>query len=288
MTLTQTIKKNSILDLLVFGVRWSGRLLTNRLRGLPDFIILGTQRGGTTSLYNYLADHPQIRPCFLKETHFFDRYYKRGIGWYRAYFPFRRTLMTTASDWGVSHLTGEATPYYLYHPHVPNRVHKAIPQAKLIVLLRNPVDRAYSHYNHVAKNGLESLTFEKAIERELEIMPVETQKILDDENYLSFTYQNYSYLSRGIYIDQLLNWFKYFNRDRILVLKSETFYDDPSSALNKTLEFLGLPIWAPISFEKYNLAHYTPMKDTTHKWLTEYFRPHNSRLYEYLGEDFYW
>jgi hypothetical protein len=288
MIISHSLRSYSIWDLSRLGARWIGRVLTNNFRCLPDYIILGTQRGGTTSLYNYLAGHPKILPGFLKETHFFDRYYKWGLGWYRANFPFRQVTKTSNSGLTHTYLTGEGTPYYLFHPHIPNRVKQAVPNARLIVLLRNPIDRAYSHYHHMVKNGLESLTFEKAIERELEIMPGEALKVLDNENYLSFAYQNYSYLSRGIYIHQLINWHKLFNREQILVLKSETLFDDPPSILGRTLDFLQLPRWEPSGFEKYNLAHYEPMNDLTQRMLAKYFLPYNLQLYEYLGEDFGW
>ncbi len=116
---------------------WIYRRLTSGSRRLPDFIILGAQRAGTSSLYYYLSQHPQILPAVRKELHFFDDHYRRGLGWYRSQFPTRGARGT---------ITGEATPYYLSHPHAPARIQRLLPQARLIVLLRNPVERAISHY----------------------------------------------------------------------------------------------------------------------------------------------
>src|SRR5690348_6863383 len=144
------------------------RGVTSPIRLLPDFLVIGTQRGGTTSLYHYLQAHESIAPSSIKEIHFFDRKYARGLAWYRGHFP------TGAEKWYAQRLrrqafvTGEASPVYLFHPHVPARVKQALPAVKLIVLLRNPVDRAYSQYYHAVELGLETRPFEEAIGDEVE------------------------------------------------------------------------------------------------------------------------
>ena len=141
------------------------RATTYPLRLLPDFLIIGTQRGGTTSLYNYLVEHPGIGAASIKEVHFFDTpHFKQGLAWYRGHFPsaFQRYYVERSLKHGF--VTGEASPYYLFHPHAPKRVAGLMPQMKLIVMLRNPVDRAYSHYHHEVAGGHEKLaTFEEAI-----------------------------------------------------------------------------------------------------------------------------
>src|SRR5919201_6138602 len=143
---------------------------TSPLRRLPGFLILGTRRGGTTSLFNYLLEHPSVAPLFpsaqnIKGVHYFDKQHAKGRAWYRSHFP---TVIFSAF-WrvrGYRMIAGEASPYYLFHPWAPQRAHELVPHAKLIVLLRNPVDRAYSHYRERVRNGVEDLTFEEAIERE--------------------------------------------------------------------------------------------------------------------------
>src|SRR5579885_2674785 len=137
------------------------RTITSSIRLLPDFIIIGTQRGGTTSLYAYLGQHPQIAPAVIKEVHFFDNNYERGVGWYRTQFPFLIEKSIAKNIGQQNFITGEASPYYLFHPHVPERAAKVVPGAKLIVLLRNPIDRAYSHYYHEVELGHEKLSFEQ-------------------------------------------------------------------------------------------------------------------------------
>src|SRR2546423_13513556 len=124
------------------------RRLTHKIRIIPDFLIIGGQKCGTTSLYYYLIEHPNIAPAVRKQMHFFDNRFKKGFGWYKSNFP------TIFSKWYKTFLhkqkfvSGEATPYYLFHPLAASRVHQFLPDVKLIVLLRNPVNRAYSHYNH--------------------------------------------------------------------------------------------------------------------------------------------
>ncbi len=117
---------------------------------------------------------------------------------------------------------------------------------------------------------------------------MERAKMLEDENYRSFNYQNYSYLSRGIYVDQLENWTRFFDRDQILVLKSEDFNDDPVATLEQIAEFIDLPKWELNEYKKYHYAHYPEMDAAIRKRLTTYFEPHNQRLYEFLGMDLGW
>lgn len=279
------LSRRSFRYLVGFSVRWVGRLLTNRLREIPSFIIIGAQRGGTTSFYNYMSGHPQFRPGILKETHFFDHYYQAGMGWYRAFFPIKSIDRKSGNE---AYITGEATPYYLFHPHVPGRIHKSLPGVKLIALLRNPVDRAYSHYHHMHKNGFEKLSFEDAIAREKEILPGEISRIEAYKHYRSFAHQNYSYLARGQYVDQLINWYQFFPRNQILVLKSEEFSIHPLEILSKSFSFLGIKEYKPDRYQRYNASNYQEMNSATRSMLEDYFEPFNHRLYELLGIDFGW
>src|SRR5438067_227401 len=141
------------------------RGMTHSWRLLPDFLIIGTQRGGTTSLYHYLKTHPCVESATTSDTHFFDKKFSKGLGWYRGHFP---TWMEKyyAQMRGQRFVTGEASSSYLFHPHVPKRVVQVLPHVKLIVLLRNPVDRAYSQYYHAIELGHETLSFEEAIASE--------------------------------------------------------------------------------------------------------------------------
>src|SRR5579863_10505639 len=177
------------------------RGITSPMRLLPDFLIIGAQRGGTTSLFHYLEAHPCIKPAVNKDLHFFDRKYNKGLAWYRGHFPTRIEQYYAQKIRRRAFVTGEASPSYLFHPHTPRRVVQAIPHVKLIILLRNPVSRAYSQYHHAVELGHESLAFEEAIQGEEERTAREQEKMLRDEHYYSEEFKHRSYLSKGIYVD---------------------------------------------------------------------------------------
>jgi hypothetical protein len=260
-------------------------LTTAPVRTLPDFVIIGAQKSGTSFLYRLLVQHPHVKPAFAKEVHYFDLNFRRGDNWYRSHFP----LQTPNSS---RYITGEASPYYLFHPHAARRASTVLPDAKLIVLLRNPVDRAYSHYQHQLKRGegegCETLTFEEAIEAEERIVPAEVSKMLQDEHYESVSHRTRSYLRRGIYIDQLLIWSSFFPREQMLILKSEDLFDDTTKVLERMLDFLKISHWAPETYSIPNKREYTGVSPLIRQRLDEYYKPHNERLYEYLGVDLGW
>jgi hypothetical protein len=263
--------------------RAEGELATG---ALPDFVIIGTQKGGTTFLYHFLARHPLVEPAASKELHFFDKNFDLGVEWYRRCFP--------APRWEGDRrtITGEATPYYMFHPRAAERIAGVAPRARLIALLRNPVDRAYSHHQQEVRKGGETLSFEEAIEAEKARLRGERGKMLEDEHYASFEHQRLSYLSRGVYIDQLLRWAEFFPREQLLVLKSEDFFESPNETLKLVLDFLDLPDWEPAPSElggRRNTGPYEGRMDPVlRRRLEEYFEPHNQRLYDYLGVDLGW
>ncbi len=258
------------------------------MRILPDFIIIGAQRCGITSLYSRMIQHPYIVPALLQEVAFFSNHFGKGLNWYRAHFPtflYKRYVRKIRRQ---DFITGEATGNYILNPHTPKRIFDTIPQVKLIALLRNPVDRAYSHYQLNAGWGVETLSFEDAIDREAERVRGEMEKVLEDEYYYSINQQFYSYLSKGIYVDQLRAWMSLFPRDQVLILKSEELFSDPPRILKQVFEFLNLPDWKLKEYREYNYADCQEMNPLTRRRLVNYFRPHNQRLYEYLGIDFGW
>jgi hypothetical protein len=273
---------------LSLAIKLPTRILTNNLRVLPNFLIIGASKCGTTSLYYYLIQHPSVVPALTKEAHFFDQTYRMGLAWYRGFSSTKlaKYYSTKITKKGV--ITGEATPCYIFHPHAPSRVFKTVPDAKLIVLLRNPVDRAYSYYHHNLRRGLESLSFEEAIESEEERLRGELEKMIDDNNYFSFNRQFYSYLSRGFYVDQLENWMKFFPSEQILILKSEDLFTDPGSIFKRIVAFLDLPDFEPNALKKANTTPSPEMDAATRKRLVDYFRPYNQKLYDFLGVDFGW
>jgi Sulfotransferase domain len=268
-----------------YTARHLWRLATAPVRTLPDFLIIGAQKSGTTFLYQLLVQHPHVKPAFAKEVHYFDLNFRKGDNWYRSYFPLQKRNSST-------YITGEASPYYLFHPHAPRRASAVVPDAKLVVLLRNPVDRAYSHYQHQVKRvggeARETLPFEEAIEAEEKILSREVDKMLQDEFYASSGHRTRSYLSRGIYIDQLLLWSSFFRREQMLVLKSEDLFNDTTNALERVLDLLEMPHWAPEAYSIPNKREYAGVSPLMRQRLNEYYKPHNQRLYEYLGVDLGW
>jgi hypothetical protein len=269
------------------------RGMTASLRLLPDFLIIGTQRGGTTALYHYLKTHPCIVPSPIVDTHFFDKKYRKGLRWYQAHFPTVWEKVCAQQVQRRAFATGEASSSYLFYPHAPRRVAKTLPHVKLIVCLRNPVDRAYSQYYHALELGHEKLSFEEAIQDEEERTAHEREKILKDEFYESDTYTHRSYLTRGIYVDQLQAWMDFFPREQFLILKSEEFYSNPVAIFKQVSTFLKVPETEPQlnkkEYKQYSHNTYSSrMEATLRMHLIEYFKPYNARLYEYLGIDFGW
>jgi hypothetical protein len=269
------------------------RGVTSSIRLLPDFLIIGTQRGGTTSLFHYLEAHACIKSAVNKDLHFFDRKYDKGLGWYRGHFPTRVEQWFTRRLQGRAFLTVEASPSYLFHPHAAGRVARAVPRVRLIVLLRNPVSRAYSQYHHAVELGHESLSFEEAIQGEEERTAGEWERMLREEHYYSEAFKHRSYLSKGIYVEQLRTWMALFPREQFLILKSEEFYADPAGSVAQVLAFLGLsPDELRLeqrAFKQYNNNIYpSGLSASTRERLAAYFEPHNRRLYDLLGADFGW
>lgn len=300
VTPKNTVKLKNITHRIRAYSAQSYRKATHRMRLLPDYLIIGGQRCGTSSLYYYLTQQPGVIGASTKEIHFFDDFYKNGIKWYRAQFPTIQYKKYIESVRKLHFLTGEASPYYLFHPHAPRRIQAALPNVKLIVLLRNPIDRAYSQHWLEVMGKYESLSFEEAIRNEEERTAGELDKMLKDEDYQSYQHRRFTYLARGIYIDQLQYWMNYFPREQFLILKTEDLYTHSAAIVRQTLDFLGMPateIDTNKEYKKYKVPSKTGYKTkdsapkmdaNTRAYLVEYFKPHNARLYEFLGRDLEW
>ena len=181
---------------------------TSRIRSLPDFLIIGGQRCGTTSLYRYLARHPAVVSAVLnKGVHYFDTDYDKGLNWYRSHFPSDPYKALVARRRNVTRvITGEGSPYYVFHPLAAARIADVLPAVKAILILRDPVTRAHSHYTHELARGFESLSFEEALEREEERLEGEEERMKTDPSYYSFSHQHHSYVARGRYLEQIERW----------------------------------------------------------------------------------
>lgn len=268
----------------------------------PGFLIVGAQKCGTTALRSYLSKHPRIIPASKKEIHFFDLdvAYNRGMAWYHGHFPLPHRLTQGA-------ITFEATPSYLFSPGAPERIFSYDSQMRLIVLLRNPVDRAYSAWNMyhilIQKNpeilleatrdssgahrrwvddllsGTPFHEFDEAVQSEIEAVLAGSSAV------------GFGYVRRGLYYDQLLRYLRYFDREQILTIDSRLLKSNTALALNQVVRFLGMPEhnWHQ---ERLLLVHNRPyeegMSQRARAMLSEFYKPYNERLYELLGRDFDW
>ncbi|CAN5873477.1 hypothetical protein BH20GEM1_BH20GEM1_07120 [soil metagenome] len=258
------------------SARFGVRRLSASARSLPQFLIIGAMRCGTTTLYRHLVNHSKLRSAYNKEVHYFDRNIERGLGWYRAFFPLR-LLMPTGT------ITGEATPYYLFHPRCPQRVADSLKELRLIALLRDPVERAFSHHQWAIGRGREWLSFEAALAAEEERLSGEQEKILEHPEYTSFTHQVFSYKSRGHYAHQLERWFEKFDRESILILKSESLFTNPHAIIPEVLRFLNLPYEDLGPLPHRNMAAKQSIDPRTRADLCAHFEPHNRQLCDLLG-----
>ncbi len=260
------------------------RYWTAARRPLPSFVIAGAQKAGTTSLFGYLSEHPQCAASLTKEVHFFDRSFARGESWYRMHFPSTAEATDTKRK-----ITFESSPYYMFDPRVPERMRQTLPNVKVIFLLRNPVSRAYSHYQHSRRRGREPLSFEAAIDAEEARLTGEHERLLHEPEYQSLAHQRYSYLARGIYVDQLRHWQNHFPAEQMLALQAERMFRQPEQVLCEVLDFLGLDRWAPSRYgNRYAGGYSEPMAAETRARLTQHFAPHNERLFDFLGTRYDW
>lgn len=259
---------------------WAYGWVTSPFRPLPDFLVLGAQKAGTTALYEYLRRHPQISGPSWKEVSFFDRHWARGESWYRGNFP------NVARTRGKH--VGEASPSYVFHPLAPQRVQEVVPEARLIVLVRNPVDRALSQYNHEVALGREALPFEEALDAEEERLRGEQERMAADPRYFSREWWSHTYKARGRYAEQLERWLAVFPREQLLVLPSDDLGSEPARAHAQVLEFLGASPQRLDSYPRVYEREYEPMKAETRERLAAEFEEPNRRLYELLGRDLGW
>jgi len=270
-----------------YGVATSGP------RRGPDFVIIGAKRGGTTSLYNYLLEHPSIRPLFpgrqhIKGVHYYDSNYARGLRWYRSHFPLQAGGRQLARPDLRPAIAGEASPYYLFHPLAGERLAHDFPGVRIIVSLRDPIERAYSHYKEAVYHGRETLSFEAALEAEGERLRCEAERIAAEPGYLSVTHEHLSYLAQSRYLEMLPRWFSLFPREQFHIMASEEFYGDPDRHVNEIWRFLGLAPRMLVSRERHNHQPARDIRPETRQRLQEVLADHNRGLEELLGRSLPW
>lgn len=261
----------------------AGRL-TSRGRMLPGFLIVGAQRCGTTSMYRTLSQHPAVLKAVLhKGVHYFDLNYGRSLGWYKAHFPRLARARRVQQATGIAPLTFESSPYYMFHPLAASRIAADLPGVKLLVLVRDPVERAYSAHAHELARGYETEPFERALELEDRRISGEAERIVADPGYLSHSLQHQAYVTRGQYADQIEALEKLFGPDRLHVIDSGDFFTTPEPVYDRVLEFLGLPGRGYPVFERHNARPRSAMPLQLQAKLAEHFAPYDERLERWLG-----
>lgn len=267
------------------------RNITSSWRRLPDFLVIGTVKGGTTSLYKYISQHQSILPATKKEVHFFaDRFrHKKTIDWYRTHFPLKVLLHKSKK------LTGEASPEYFHSYYAPSRIYHYLPNCKLILLLRNPIDRAYSHYCMRVRLGKEKRSFEEALIWELkrceQIFPlVKANPDLLPSELPSIPKPGLIYVSSSVYYFSLRHWLKIFPRQQMLVISSEEMFSNPNLTMKKVFDFLQVPSVSKSkpNYSVYNQGTYGELNDTLKTHLDNFFNPYNQLLKEEFNIDFRW
>jgi len=257
---------------------------TSPVRTLPSFLIVGAQRCGTTSLYRALVQVPAVlRPALRKGVHYFDTDYGRGLSWYRSHFPLAATAWAVQRRTGVPAQTFESSPYYMFHPLAGARIAADLPGVRIVALVRDPVERAYSAYTHELRRGFETESFERALELEPERLAGEAERLAMDPTAVSHAHQHNAYLTRGRYVEQLQRLEQLVGRDRLLVLDSQDFFDAPERPFAEVLRFLGLPPATGIEFDKHNARDRSPMSAALRARLDEHFVPYDEQLATWLG-----
>ena len=281
--------KNSVIGKiyrkLYYGlIKRNLKYLTSPIRILPSFIIVGAVRCGTTSLYYNICEHSCVLPAAYDEIGFFDSNYELGINWYKSMFPTKFKKKKIESKTGIC-ITGEDTPFYFWDKNAINRIKKEIPKIKLIVLLRNPIDRAYSNYHLGVRLGSETLSFEESIKKEIELL--EKNNDIESNNIEKFLRPR-SYIAKGLYYHQIKNWFDVFSKEQILVLNTENLAENPQQTLEQIFNFLGLPNERIQNIQNRKVGNYQKMNKDTREILRKLFKPHNEKLFKFLEREFEW
>ena len=276
--------KNSVKHAAAFANRLAGAE-----RMVPDFLIIGAQKAGTSSLFKYLIRHGGYLRPLLKDIYYFDNNFDRGRRWYLSFFPSLAAKQEREREIGGPVLTGEGATYYLLHPLAPERVRATFPDVKLIVLLRDPVQRALSHYFHNRRAGGEdAATPEEAFRLEEVRLSGEEERLRRNPSYRSHNFQNFSYLARGRYAEQLERWLAVFPREQLLIECSERFYRETDERFRRICRFLELPERSLPIYPAEGKGRNRSDDKGARSIALEHFRRPNEQLFDLLGERFPW
>lgn len=257
---------------------------TSQHRQLPSFVLVGAQRAGTTSLFRALMAHPLVHSAnYHKGVNYFDLNYARGLSWYQGHFPTASSLRRRTRGTPGEPITFEASGYYMFHPCAPARMARDLPDVRILAMLRDPVERAYSAWKHEHARGYETESFESALELEDDRLAGQVGRMLADPAYQSFSHRHHAYVRRGQYAEQLVRLGEHFPADRIHVIESEAFFEQPEATYAGVLDFLGLPRAFPDRFDRWNGRPSAPMPQETRRRLQQHFESHDEALARLLG-----
>ena len=247
------------------------RRATTSARVRPTYLVIGAQKAGTSSLHHYLSQNPAVLTARVKEVQYFTKYYARGEGWYRAQFPLVTHERAVRRRLGVSPAVGEATAACLFDPRSPERVHAFDPEMKLIAVLRDPIERAYSHFQMELRWGRETGTFEEALNREKTELPGVLERLHTNPNVGVSSGLGRTYVARGLYADQLERWLQLFDREQLLILMSDDLDNDPAGTLSRVAGFLGVPELHAAEYPRRGVQEYVAMAPETRERLARTF-----------------
>ncbi|MGB7059600.1 MAG: sulfotransferase domain-containing protein [Geitlerinemataceae cyanobacterium] len=247
----------------------------------PNFLIIGVGKGGTTSLYNYMIQHPKILPAIRKEIGISGhKPYQKSLELYLSHFP----PIPSQEDF----LTGEAGTGYFITP-VAQKVKSLFPNVKIIVIFRNPVERFISEYNHHVKHGQEKRSIEEIISSQIEILSEDIQQVILENKIKNWEILSPGYLVTGLYIYFLKRWMSVFPREQFLILQSENFFVNPQNTLKFVFDFLKLQDYQLANYTKYNTGNNkASISENDRRLLSDFFRPYNYQLEDYLNMSFHW
>jgi len=266
----------------------AARRATAAARVRPTYLVIGAQKAGTSSLHHYLSQNPAVLTARVKEVQYFTKYYARGERWYRAQFPLVTHARAVRRRLGISPAVGEATAACLFDPRSPERVHAFDPAMKLIALIRDPIERAYSAFQMELRWGRETGTFEEALDREETDLPGVLERLRANPDVGVSSGLGRSYVARGLYADQLERWLQLFDRDQLLILMSDDLDRDPAGTLSRVAGFLGVPEWHLAEYPRRGVQEYAAMAPETRERLARTFAAHDRRLVELLGRELPW
>jgi hypothetical protein len=255
---------------------------------LPSVVVVGAQRCGTTTLYRLLRDHPQVvRPAFRKGIGYFDLEFERGERWYRGHFPVERVAAVRTVRHGPP-VTFEISGYYLFHPLAAERMAASLPGVRVVAMVRDPCERAYSAYRHEYARGFEHETFEDALDLEPQRLAGEVERMVADPTYRSHSHRHHAYVGRSQYAPQLQRMAAAVGRDRVLTLDADRFFADPGREFAHLVDWLGLTPWTPSDVGVFNARPGKPMSPALRRRLMTSFEESDSQMHEFLGREPSW